>query len=88
MSIQAAAGKQTMILQWLVDDFTRDYQERYGYPWRYEGAKVQRDGKTYSLVTPEGVHYYLGTRNVATTHLKSYLETGRGNMAMCRAGVK
>jgi hypothetical protein len=76
-----------MVLQWMVDDFTVQYQARYGYAWRYEGATVQRDGKTYSLVTPEGVHYFLSTSDVAKAHLESYLETGRGNMAMCRAGV-
>ena len=75
----------TAALQAVVDDFTEQYQARYGYPWRYEGAQVVRDGKTYSLVTPEGVHYFLSTRDVAMAHLQSYLETGRGNMAMCRA---
>jgi hypothetical protein len=81
----ATAFNTTAALQAVVDDFSAKYQERYGYPWRYAGAKVVRSGTTYSLVTPEGIHYFLSTKKVALAHLQSYLETGRGNMAMCRA---
>ena len=87
-TVKAARGKQTMILQWVVDDFTAQYQAKYGYAWRYEGATVRRDGRCYFLVTPEGIHYYMGSRDVALSHLNSYLETGRGNDAMRRAGVQ
>lgn len=79
------AASTTAALQAVVDDFSREYEKRYGYPWRYEGATVQRDGRVYSLVTPEGIHYFLYTKKTALAHLQSYLETGRGNMAMCRA---
>lgn len=88
ITVKTAKGSATMMLQSQVDQFSKQYQERYGYSWRYEGATVRRDGRSYYLVTPEGVHYFLSTRDVAMAHLQSYLETGRGNMAMCRAGVQ
>lgn len=83
-----AKGSATMMLQAQVNQFSRDYQAKYGYSWRYEGATVRRDGRVYFLVTPEGVHYFLSTRVTAMAHLRSYLATGRGNDAMRRAGVQ
>lgn len=80
-----AAGAATRWLQTMVDEHTALYRERHGHPWRYEGAVVRRDGKTYFLVAG-GIHYFLNTRQHAQAHLASYLETGKAHDSMRRIG--
>jgi hypothetical protein len=82
MKRKGAKGLQTFLRE-----MSAAYEAKYGYSWKYQGGVIRREGKSYFIDCDAGP-VYVSTFDTAVRHMMDYLETGKPNDAMRRAGVR